>query len=773
MPAVPFPGSGGHLAKHSFTVDAKLLRELGERLVGRPHIALAELIKNSYDADATHVRIEFTGSDIIVSDDGHGMSEDDFAEKWLRVGTVHKLSGRTSPRFSRTMTGSKGVGRLAAQLLARNIQITSTALQDQTDPSRGLEREIEAEVDWDSAVRHDFLTSVDVDVRSRPAATMYPGGSRHGTRIRLSGLVERWNRARFGRLGQEVWALQPPFDVDTGAFTIELTSEHQEIVDAFSKKMRAIFEIWNARVTAALLPAGEEPPGYAHPLPSELPPIGIGDDEPVDPADVQPDRGRLPTRYLQATVELKDRSTTTTVWRVEHCEIDELDLEVLVFDLDNRQPEGIRVGEARSYLRRFGGVGVYDNGFRLPYYGGEQDWLDIEKAHSARLVASRLLPDYLSVSRGLLELPSNRRLYGGVKVSTNHETAWRQQIGYAPRSGLSIQVSRDRLTDNAAYQQLRVLLRAPLDLYAMEAARDRSYQITRTADITPAATSFVSVRRELDAARPYIPVPVLERLESSLDTAAREATAAEESRRGYAALLGALATAGMTSLAYEHEMSKQVSTIRDIADVLDGLVDDVAERSRPAVHRASRDIRAWAKRSRDLRMVFAPLTSPEDRNAVDAFELDAIIADVQDQVRSVSAMIDIDTSGVPEDFTLPVGPYPAWTSIFQNLLVNAFNAMDGVAQPTVTIDAEHRGRGGRVRVMDNGSGVDLARADELWEPFVRRMQLSSDIVDEGFGGTGLGLTIVRMIADELRVRVTFVPPPPGQSTAVQIEWSHR
>ena len=43
----------------TFTVDAELLRELGEKLVGKPYIALAELIKNSYDADATEVTIVF------------------------------------------------------------------------------------------------------------------------------------------------------------------------------------------------------------------------------------------------------------------------------------------------------------------------------------------------------------------------------------------------------------------------------------------------------------------------------------------------------------------------------------------------------------------------------------------------------------------------------------------------------------------------------------------------------------------------------------------
>ncbi len=52
---------------HSFSVDAQLLRELGERLVGRPHIALAELIKNSYDADATQVQLRFEHDQIVVT----------------------------------------------------------------------------------------------------------------------------------------------------------------------------------------------------------------------------------------------------------------------------------------------------------------------------------------------------------------------------------------------------------------------------------------------------------------------------------------------------------------------------------------------------------------------------------------------------------------------------------------------------------------------------------------------------------------------------------
>lgn len=62
-----------------FEVDAGLLFQLGERLVARPSIALAELIKNAYDADATRVtvRLENVTTEsgaILISDNGTGMT---------------------------------------------------------------------------------------------------------------------------------------------------------------------------------------------------------------------------------------------------------------------------------------------------------------------------------------------------------------------------------------------------------------------------------------------------------------------------------------------------------------------------------------------------------------------------------------------------------------------------------------------------------------------------------------------------------------------------
>jgi hypothetical protein len=75
------------MPKIKFTVDAALLRELGERLVGQPHVALAELIKNSYDADAAAVEVRIEPGRIEVSDNGQGMTLSEFKRFWMRIGS--------------------------------------------------------------------------------------------------------------------------------------------------------------------------------------------------------------------------------------------------------------------------------------------------------------------------------------------------------------------------------------------------------------------------------------------------------------------------------------------------------------------------------------------------------------------------------------------------------------------------------------------------------------------------------------------------------------
>ena len=72
----------------TFDVDSALLSELGERLVGSVHVAILELIKNAYDADATEVTISAervsTGIVTMIEDDGVGMTFEQVKNYWMK-----------------------------------------------------------------------------------------------------------------------------------------------------------------------------------------------------------------------------------------------------------------------------------------------------------------------------------------------------------------------------------------------------------------------------------------------------------------------------------------------------------------------------------------------------------------------------------------------------------------------------------------------------------------------------------------------------------------
>jgi hypothetical protein len=120
-----------------FSVDTGLFRQLGELLVGRDATAIAKLVNNAYDADATEVVLTATGLEderagtLTLVDDGIGMTLEQFGRGFLRVAARTKISeGRVSPVFGRRYTGEKGVGRLAAHKLAAQVRIRSIAAVD-------------------------------------------------------------------------------------------------------------------------------------------------------------------------------------------------------------------------------------------------------------------------------------------------------------------------------------------------------------------------------------------------------------------------------------------------------------------------------------------------------------------------------------------------------------------------------------------------------------------------------------------------------------------
>jgi HSP90 family molecular chaperone len=125
--------------KLAFRPRARLISILGEHLISDQAVALVELIKNAYDADARHVIVEITGTEVfsetvvVVSDDGTGMTLGDIESRWLSPAADEKERAKTAGErtvLGRLPIGEKGVGRFAAHQLGRSLEMVTRANDD-------------------------------------------------------------------------------------------------------------------------------------------------------------------------------------------------------------------------------------------------------------------------------------------------------------------------------------------------------------------------------------------------------------------------------------------------------------------------------------------------------------------------------------------------------------------------------------------------------------------------------------------------------------------
>src|SRR3954454_24821360 len=94
-----------------FTFNGNLIAELGEESISNPAVAIAELIKNAYDAGSTHVSLDFQditkhNTRIVIADDGVGMSLTDIKERFMEVGSPHKKDVVRTPELNRVPVGA-------------------------------------------------------------------------------------------------------------------------------------------------------------------------------------------------------------------------------------------------------------------------------------------------------------------------------------------------------------------------------------------------------------------------------------------------------------------------------------------------------------------------------------------------------------------------------------------------------------------------------------------------------------------------------------------
>ena len=219
---------------------ARLLTMLGDQLIKDERIALIELIKNSYDADASWVKVTFEDfgenyevlpeSKIIIMDDGEGMTKKTLSTKFLNPATPgKKLKKQKNDKTAkgRIIQGEKGIGRFAMLKLGRKIDVISKTLDDDyehilhydfskydTDFLKENNKEKELFIDDlsvqleertpETFVKQDIVLGIKKDIQ--PAK---------GTVIEISKLNEGWTEEKVKNVANDIVKLQSIFDAIT------------------------------------------------------------------------------------------------------------------------------------------------------------------------------------------------------------------------------------------------------------------------------------------------------------------------------------------------------------------------------------------------------------------------------------------------------------------------------------------------------------------------------------------------------------------------------
>jgi len=425
---------------HSFRPKARLLVLLGEQLIGSPRLALFELVKNAYDADATHVsltlKLEADNPSIVVHDDGHGMSFEDIRDIWLVPGADHKYVAKQANQrtkvFGRLPLGEKGLGRFAVHKLGDSIKLITR--------KKGESYESVVCLDWEELSSKNFLSDAQVEIEKRAPKTFVDQA--HGTRIWIGKLRQaEWTRGDVRRMYRQVTSICSPFGGPSD-FEVDLKVPGREDDLKGIPSYQDILEraIW--RFQFELDEDGEFSWNYK--FDNRL--KGVKLDGRVANAQATRLLVRDNARDLMGdSTSIRDKRILVDASYLEG--IGPISGEFYVFDRDKevlaRMPETQLI---KLFLDESGGIRVYRDGVRVYNYGERGD-------------------DWLGLDLRRVNVPA-ARISRNIVVGAIH-------LHQQSSSGLTEKTNREGFTESDALERLKKAVLGAISIFEIERRADK------------------------------------------------------------------------------------------------------------------------------------------------------------------------------------------------------------------------------------------------------------------------------------------------------------
>ena len=704
-----------------FRFSGKLARLLGRESVSSDTAALFELVKNGYDADASRVTVTFENlvandgksARITVEDNGEGMTRDDIVNKWMVVGTYSK-DRKTTTRMGRKVVGNKGVGRFATEKLAGRATVLSR-------PQESSE-EIRLDIDWTKFEGAEVQFS-DVEIPIETKADR-PEPDRHGLKIILTDLRERWDTAKIRRLRAAVSSIILPKELQrSGAgFTVEIHSEFEE---ATLPQVESLLFEKAPYSLSAVLPDGRS----------------------GTTVQIRKRGSLIETRTVECGGELNNGDQ----WQP----FGGCDVQVYVYPHDtyyerwSKYYNLLKLSHVNRTVREHCGLKIYRDGFWVSPYGGPgNDWLELDAAR----VQSNLKA-------------GNTQIIGFVRITKEKNAEIRDTT------------SRERLEENTAFESLKHFLRMVFDEFYQfrkqeaKAQKERSPRMHEQTIRSAFGRLAVAVNENnrIDKETKKDLLDSIKQLRGVVKSYRRQSvsdyTELEEQQRMYRSL----AALGISSAASYHEIFNIVATM--------GETSEAVQIKLAGSNAADRDLRGFADTlDKKIKMIadyawFVRKFVQGIGSAVEEPKKEQIRLkdEMEDLWNDYAGLADLDVKFTldcyPEDLEITIN-LADFLSLVLNMTTNALKALDGQGQSEkiIRVTARIHEESLEMTFSDNGVGIDDAIREKIFRPLFSTYA----------NGTGMGLSIVSEILDNYGGGITHQAESEldgGATFVLRIPWA--
>jgi signal transduction histidine kinase len=725
-----------------FQAEGRLLQEFGERLVASPQVALVELIKNSYDADASscQVRLEDSDTALVVADDGYGMNLDEFIRKWMRIATRSKVEERLSRIYKRRLTGAKGIGRFAVRSLGNQLTLFSVA----DDVGRAVRTRLTARFDWAEIDKLSDLRDARIDYQLLQVEKNTPTG----TILEIRQLKTSTHFTSTSSLRSDVLRIVTPLQgLDAGRFS-------QASNDSSSD------------------------PGFKVALPG----ASEEDEGEVNLADLV-----LRNYWARLDMDLKKGTLIFKVWLPSLRKPKILKLKVATaisagFIADIRffprrkgvfQAKGIDGQEAWRWVRENSGVSVVDHGFRIVPYGYEfDDWLhlDADKAHSERNWRSKIAQKQFPISAPLrnrpgdnpaLNLPYKYQLVGAVFVES------RPPASTTAPGDLIPSMDREGFLRNRGFDELVEFVRAGIEFLALEDKREldrRQAQVAR--DAVKRAREDVKKAIEHVQKSPTLTRGDKARFARVYTQLADQIDEVEEYNARSRQNLMTMSLLGVVAGFMTHETKSLVFEMQKAARIISSLAKQ-HPKLRDVAGRLKKRLSTFEEQLQYAQMFIQGVKAHKPTAMSAAGQIRYVLNRFESFATDHGITL---TSEADSRVKTPALPPAVYSGLLLNLFTNALKAVlsatSSIKAPKVAIRAWNEKGNHYLEVSDNGIGIPSALHERIWEPL---FTTTSDTGNPLGSGMGLGLSLVKQVTEDAGGKVELAKnPAPGFNTSFRV-----